>query len=243
MAHNSRVHAALSLLFTIPLMGCGGGGGDGDDPPAPPPNPPGGIVRGDTFAVTSTNRLVSFNSATPSSSSAAAITGLRPNETLLGFDLRPGGTPAGGLIAVGNLGGVYSIDPASGTATLKASMVQDQTDTTDPYTALTGTRVSIDVNNVVDRLRIVTNSGQNLRVNMDTGETITDTPLSISTLRAIGVTEVAYTNNFSSACRTTAYFIDSTSWRSVRDRSPGRRSTASPRACQRARTPLSASTG
>lgn len=209
MAHNSRTHAVLSLLFTVPLMGCGGGGGD--DPPAPAaPNPPAGIVRGDTFAVTSSNRLVSFNSTTPGTSSAAAITGLRANETLVGFDLRPGGTPAGGLIAVGNQGGVYAIDPNSGAATLKASMIPDPTDTTDPFSSLTGTRVSIDVNNVVDRLRIVTNSGQNLRVNMDTGETITDTMLSISGLRAIGVTEVAYTNNFSSACRTTAYYLDST---------------------------------
>ncbi|MDY6944346.1 MAG: DUF4394 domain-containing protein [Pseudomonadota bacterium] len=210
MAHNSHVNAALCVLFTMPLMGCGGGGGGGNGSAAPAPNLSSGIVRGDTFAVTSTNRLVSFNSATPGMSSAAAITGLRPNETIVGFDLRPGGTPAGGLIAVGNQGGLYTIDPASGTATLKASMVQDQTDTTDPYTALSGTRVSIDVNNVVDRLRIVTNSGQNLRVNMDTGETITDTPLTISSLRAIGVTEVAYTNNFTSACRTTAYYLDTT---------------------------------
>ncbi len=58
-------------------------------------------------------------------------------------------------------------------------------------------------NNVVDQLRIVTNSGQNLRVNVDTGATFTDTTLTVAVRCAVGVTEVAYTNNFSSACRTT----------------------------------------
>jgi len=205
----ARAPLALYALFALPLMGCSSGGGNNN--PAPAPNPPGGLVRGDTFAVTSSNRLVSFNSATPATSSLAAITGLRANETLIGFDLRPGGSPASQLIAVGNLGGVYTIDPNSGTATLKSSMTADPSDTTDPYTSFAGSRVSIDVNNVVDQLRIVTDSGQNLRVNMDTGATFSDSTLMISGLRAIGVTEVAYTNNFSSACSTTAYYIDSTS--------------------------------
>lgn len=167
-------------------------------------------MRGDTFAVTSSNRLLSFNSATPGTSSAVAITGLRANENIVGFDLRPGGSPAGQLIALGNQGGIYTVDPNSGTATLKSSMVADPSDTTDPYTALSGTRISIDVNNVVDQLRIVSNSGQNLRVNMDTGATFTDTTLTLAGLRNIGVVEVAYTNNFPSACRTTVYYIDTT---------------------------------
>ena len=167
-------------------------------------------MRGDTFAITSSNRLVSFNSATPANSSAAAITGLRAGENIVGFDLRPGGTPAGQLIALSNQGGLYTIDPNSGTATLKSTLVADMSDTTDPYSSLTGTRVSIDVNNVADALRIVSNSGQNLRVNMDTGATFTDTMLTVGSIGALGVTEVAYTNNFTTTCRTTPYYIDST---------------------------------
>lgn len=209
-AHLARAPLALYALFTLPLLGCSSGGGNDNPTPPPTPNPPGGFVRGDTFAVTSSNRLMSFNSATPGTSSAVAIAGLRANENIVGFDLRPGGSPAGQLIAVGNQGGVYTIDPNSGTATLKSSMVADPSDTTDPYTALSGTRVSIDVNNVVDQLRIVTNSGQNLRVNMDTGATFSDTMLTVSGVRSSSVTEVAYTNNFSSACRTTVYYLDTT---------------------------------
>ncbi|GFE81289.1 hypothetical protein GCM10011487_32890 [Steroidobacter agaridevorans] len=209
-AVTARVPFALYALLTLPLLGCSSGGGNDDSAPAPTPNPPSGIVPGDTFAVTSSNRLMSFNSATPGTGSAVAIAGLRANENIVGFDLRPGGSPAGQLIAVGNQGGVYTVDPNSGTATLKSSMVADPSDTSDPYTALSGTRVSIDVNNVVDQLRIVSNSGQNLRVNMDTGATFTDTPLTVAGLRNIGVVEVAYTNNFSSACRTTVYYLDTT---------------------------------
>lgn len=209
MAPNQRARALLYLMVAAALMGCGGGGG-GNDTAAPPPAPPAGMTPGDTFAITSANRLVSFNRASPSTGSVANITGLRSGETIFGFDLRPGGTPANQMIAVGSMGGIYTIDPNSGSATLKTTMVADQTDSTDTFTALTGTRVSIDVNNLVDRLRIVSNSGQNLRVNMDTGETITDPALMVSGVRSNGVTEVAYTNNFNSTCRTTAYYLDTT---------------------------------
>ena len=58
-------------------------------------------------------------------------------------------------------------------------------------------------------------SGQNLRVNMDTGATFTDTPLTVAGLRNIGVVEVAYTNNFSSACRTTYPWSCSAHWRAT----------------------------
>jgi hypothetical protein len=207
MTLKTRAHAALYLLFTLPLVGCSSGGSNnGNTPPPSTPNAP-GLGSGDTFAVTSSNRLVNFNSSSPGTTSITNITGLRANENILGFDLRPGGTPAGQLIAITSMGGIYNIDPNSGTATLRATMTAAPGD---PFTSLTGTRVSIDVNNVVDQLRVVTDSGLNLRVNMDTGDTFTDTQLTLSGTRFIGVSEVTYTNNFSSACRTTAYYLDST---------------------------------
>lgn len=212
MASKQCTRVLLCLTFMAPLLGCGGGGGGSDSPaPAPPAAPPTGMTPGDTFAITSSNRLVSFNRTAPGTGSVANITGLRSGETIFGFDLRPGGTPANQMLAVSSMGGLYTIDPNSGVATLKTTMVADQTDNTDVFMSLTGTRVSIDVNNLVDRLRIVSNSGQNLRVNMDTGETITDPPLTVAGVRSNGITEVAYTNNFNSACRTTAYYLDTTS--------------------------------
>ncbi len=199
---------AASAMVIVILAGCGGGSGSAQ-PPAPSAPPP--LAGGDTFAITSANRLLSFNRNAPTTAAAVAVSGLRANETIIAIDLRPGGTPAGQLIAVGSAGGVYTIDPNSGRATLKSTLMADPMDMTDRFAGVTGTRVSIDTNNLVDRLRIVSNSGQNLRVDVDSGATFTDATLTIGGINSIGVTEVAYTNNFSSTCRTTAFYLDTTS--------------------------------
>ena len=73
-------------------------------PPAAPPTP------GDTFGLTSANRLVTFNRAAPSVRTAVAISGLQAGEQLLGIDIRPGGTPAGELYALGSTGRIYTIN-------------------------------------------------------------------------------------------------------------------------------------
>ena len=196
-----------AVLFTGLLAGCSGGD---DAPNVTTPPATGTGTAGDTFAITSSNRLLSFSRTSPSTGTATAVTGLNANETLLGIDLRVAGTPAGQLIAIGSTGGIYTIDPNSGAATLKATMTADPADTTNPFTALSGTRVSIDFNNVVDQLRVVSNTGQNLRVNVDTGNTSTDTPLTVGGVSTVGVTEVTYTNNFASTCRNTVYYLDTT---------------------------------
>ena len=43
-----------------------------------------------------------------------------------------------------------------------------------PYTALTGSQFGVDFNPVADRLRVISDSGLNLRINADTGATTTD---------------------------------------------------------------------
>jgi hypothetical protein len=169
-------------------------------------------VAGDTFGITSANRLVSFNRSSPSTGTAIAVTGLSAGEMLLGLDLRVGGTPAGQLIALSSMGKVYTIDPGSGAATLKSTLRPDAADNdgSPAFTSLIGTRVSMDFNNVVDQLRVVSNTGQNLRVKVDTGDTSTDANLTFGGIGSVGVTEVTYTNNFSSTCRNTVYYLDTT---------------------------------
>ncbi|MEJ7607988.1 MAG: DUF4394 domain-containing protein, partial [Bryobacteraceae bacterium] len=67
----------------------------------------------------------------------------------------------------------------------------------------------------VDRLRIVSNTGQNLRANVDTGATIVDGTLSYTPpAPANGITGAAYTNNdtdpnTTTTTTTTLYDIDS----------------------------------
>jgi hypothetical protein len=208
MGKQQRTSIVLSLMVSSILAGCGGGGGGGNNNPPAGNNPPPATLTGDTVAVTSANRLVSFNAATPGTATAANITGLANGETILAVDRRPGGTTPGQIYAITSQSNVYTIDPSSGAATLKAKMMADPSDTTMPFTGFTGTRISIDVNNFVDQLRVIGNDGQNLRVMMDTGATFSDTPMTIAGNQTNGISEVAYTNNFAAACRNTVFYID-----------------------------------
>ena len=80
---------------------------------------------------------------------------------------------------------------------------------------LQGTAFGVDFNPTVDRLRIVSDTGQNLRVNVDDGTTNVDGTLNIPGTTpvnpALGVTAVAYTNNDADPnTATTLFDIDTT---------------------------------
>ena len=167
-------------------------------------------TNGDTYALTSAGRLVSFNRASPTITTAMAVTGLQSGETLLGIDIRPGGTTTGQIIALSSLGRIYVIDKFSAAATLKSTLAADPADTTAPFTALSGMNYGIDFNPVVDRLRVVSDTGQDLRINVDTGLVTTDGALNVAGTARNGVVEVGYTNDFAATCRTTLFYIDAT---------------------------------
>ena len=160
--------------------------------------------------MTSTGRLVTFDRADGALDTAIAISGLQAGETVVGLDVRAGGTTPGQLYALGSAGHVYTIDPTSGAATLKSTLVADAADGIEPFTALSGTEFGIDFNPVVDRLRVVSDTGQNLRIDVDTGATITDALLASGGATRAGVNGAAYSNAFAAACRTTLYYIDAT---------------------------------
>jgi hypothetical protein len=168
------------------------------------------VTSGDTFGVTSTGRLVTFDRADPALDTAIAITGLQAGETILGVDIRAGGATPGELYALGSTGRLYTLNTTSGVATLKSTLTADAGDATDAFTALSGTEFGVDFNPVADRLRVVSDTGQNLRIDADTGATITDTPLSAAGAARAGINGAAYSNAFATACRTTLYYIDST---------------------------------
>src|SRR5690349_765676 len=177
-------------LMLAALTGCGGGGGGGDSPPTSPspptvppapPSPPAtvpppgaGVTSGDTYGVTSTGRLVTFDRADPALDTAIAITGLQTSETVVGLDVRAGGATPGELYALGSTGRLYTINTTTGVATLKSTLAADASDSTEPFTALAGAEFGVDFNPVTDRLRVVSDTGQNLRIDADTGSTITD---------------------------------------------------------------------
>ncbi|MER3426982.1 MAG: PEP-CTERM sorting domain-containing protein [Pyrinomonas sp.] len=145
-------------------------------------------------ALTSANTLVTFDSAAPGTiTNTAAITGLVSGETLIGIDRRPAN---GQLYGITNQGRIYILNPLTGVA-----VFQSQTTTTP-----VGSSFGVDFNPVPDRLRVVSDADQNLRINVDTGATIVDGTLNPGNPNVVAA---AYTNNFAGATTTTLYVIDS----------------------------------
>ncbi len=194
------------LLLTLAAAGCGDDAqpvADGSVTPDTAPPIDGSTSRvGDTLILTSGGRLVSFDRAAPTvATSEVTISGMG-SETIVGFDRRPAD---GALYALSSAGKLYTIAADTGVATLKSTLAADAADMTAPFTALAGTTFGVDFNPVPDRLRVTTDSGQNLRINVDTGATTTDGAINGA---ATGYSSVAYTNSFAAACRTTLFAIN-----------------------------------
>ena len=146
------------------------------------------------YTVDGNNRLMIFNPFNPVPVTKP-ITGLQPNEVLFGIDFRPAN---GQLFAVGSTSRLYTINTANGTATLVGS---------GPFSpALTSREIGFDFNPTVDRIRIVGNMGQNLRLNPNDG-TVAAVDGELNPM-PLNVTAVAYTNNFAGATTTVLYDID-----------------------------------
>ena len=132
-----------------------------------------------------------------------SVTGLMaPDSALIGIDFR---VQDGKLYGVGNGGGVYTIDPN----TAQATFVNQLSVALDPL----ATSFAVDFNPAADRLRILSDQGQNLRHNVNAGGlTAIDAPLTIAAganvVTAMGVTAAAYTNNdLAASTGTTLYDV------------------------------------
>ena len=164
-------------------------------------------------ALTANQQLLRFDSSRPGEIlGQTTITGLQTGETILGIDVRPATSELYGL---GSTGRLYVINAVTGSATQRAVLTADPTDVTDPFTSLTGTNFAIDFNPVPDRLRIVSDGDQNLRVNPVTGAVITDGTLAYAVGDANAganpdIADIAYANNVAGATSTTLYDIDRT---------------------------------
>ena len=200
----SAIHTTKRLLVSavaLTLAACGSS--DDDVAPVIPPTPV--VQAGDVFVLTASNKLVSFDIGTPGTvRTSVAVTGLQSGENLLGIDFRPAD---GQLYGVGSTGRLYTLNGTTGAATLKATLAADATDTTLPFTALAGTDFGVDFNPVADRLRIVSNTGQSLRINVDTGATTTDGAIN-GGAASTSVNAAGYTNSFAGTASTTLFVID-----------------------------------
>jgi hypothetical protein len=159
------------------------------------------------YAVTTDNNLVIFNPLAPSTSVQKAIS-MPSGVSVEGIDFRPFNAT---LYAVGSDSKLYTINTLNGAATLATSL-KDATTLMDKK--LEGDSFGVDFNPFADRLRIVSNTGQNLRINVTDGAVTSDGTLNIITPATSpkGVNGAAYTNSITgltAGSQTVLYDIDS----------------------------------
>jgi hypothetical protein len=166
------------------------------------------------FGVDAANNLVRFNLLTPGTIvTTTPITGLQGGETVLGFDFRPADNT---LFALGSTSRLYQIDQTTAVATQVGSGTF--------AIPLSGTSFGFDFNPTVDRIRVVSDTNQNLRLNPNDG-TVVDSDSGTAGIQAdlnlayaagdphVGANPnlagSAYLNSVNLATTTTLYGIDS----------------------------------
>jgi len=165
---------------------------------------PSALLAQTAYAVTSTAQLVSFNVATPGTlSTPMPITGLQAGEQILAIDFRPA---SGHLFGLGSTNRLYSISTTTG--------VVSQIGASGQFALVGGTAFGFDFNPVVDRIRVVRDADQSMRLNPVTGGLAgADTALTyaagdVNFGQNPNVQGSAYTNNFAGATTTVLYGID-----------------------------------
>lgn len=148
------------------------------------------------FGLSTTNEIVKFSTGNSAVDQGAVdITGLQSNEQIVAIDYRPS---TGQLYGVSDQSRLYSINPMTGRAAAIAS---------EPFTpAIDGELVGFDFNPTVDRIRLITENEQNLRLHPETGKVaFIDGTVNPGDKHLVAA---AYTNSFAGATTTTLYTID-----------------------------------
>ncbi|MCK6441151.1 DUF4394 domain-containing protein [Elstera cyanobacteriorum] len=147
------------------------------------------------------NRIVHIDGRTAKVAKPVALTGI--DGTVVGIDVRPAN---GKLYALTLSGGLYTVDPKTGTAT-RASQLDKAVNT--------GLNPVVDFNPVADRLRVLGIDGASYRINVDSGQVAVDGSLKYDAGdAAAGKTPMvqagAYSNSIAGTKETGLYDIDTT---------------------------------
>ena len=161
------VVCALGLVVVLLLSGLAGCGGDDDDDEADqvtlagPPRDAGCGNRADfgsgpeltILGLTADQRLVRFQECRPRQvQGVGSVSGLQaPDTALVGIDFR---VQDGQLYGVGNGGGVYTLNVTTAQATIVNALT----------VPLAGAFFGVDFNPAANALRIISDTGQNLRL-------------------------------------------------------------------------------
>ncbi|MCX5557557.1 DUF4394 domain-containing protein [Streptomyces sp. NBC_00038] len=170
---------------------------------------PGGLRA---VGLTTDQRLIAFRVDRPAATAPLGkVSGLKGDQALIGIDYRVQNNK---LYAVGDRGGIYTIREIGARATKVSQLT----------VALQGKFFGVDFNPAANRLRVISDTGQNLRHNLDdpagapaAGTTAVDGTLTNPPVppnpgaTALGVTGAAYTNNdLDTTTATTLFDLDTT---------------------------------
>ncbi|MCU0756022.1 MAG: DUF4394 domain-containing protein [Xanthomonadales bacterium] len=144
------------------------------------------------LALSNNNTLLRFSAQAPGAVTSTTVSGLNAGDSLVGIDVRPA---TGALFGLGSSGRLYTINPDNGVATAGPQL----------SVALTGTSFGVDFNPVPDRLRVISNTGQNLRINVADGVAIVDGAINPA---GFSVSGAGYINNFAGTPTTQLFNID-----------------------------------
>ncbi|WP_457419324.1 DUF4394 domain-containing protein [Roseateles sp. P5_E7] len=177
-----------------------------------PMEPLGPLAKETIYAVTTTNQLVQFNAGQPQKTlSTKALTGLAAGDTLLGIDYR---VAKGQLFGLGASGQLYRIDTKTGAASAVGTPVG---------LPVGATEWGFDFNPTVDRIRVVSDSGFNMRLHPDTGAVVDADPNTpglqldgrlvfdasdVNAGKAVSIVAAGYTYNKDNDKITTNYALD-----------------------------------
>ncbi|MDP3714154.1 MAG: DUF4394 domain-containing protein [Mycobacteriales bacterium] len=180
---------------------------------------------GRAYGLTTANEITTFSVQAPGTATLTrAITGLAAGDDVVGIDVRPATGELFGIVKGTASDRIVTIDPATGTATVVGAPISPR---------LSGTAFGVDFNPVPDRIRVVSDADQNLRLNPVTGgaSTVTapsttgDVDLQYAAGDANagqnpGVVGTGYTNSVAGATTTTLYDLDATGDRLVTQNPP-----------------------
>jgi Domain of unknown function (DUF4394) len=135
------------------------------------PSEPVGEVRAEkAVAVTASHQFIKFNAGQPQKIlSSVAIKGLAAGETILGIDYR---VSKDTLYALGSSGRLYTLNEDTAQLTPVGTAPQGSVFAV----KLEGTMFGFDFNPTVDRIRVISNTSQNLRLHPDTGAVVDSNP-------------------------------------------------------------------
>jgi hypothetical protein len=153
------------------------------------------------YATTDQNQLLKFNARNPDRlRGIRAITGLPSGVSLRGIDFRP---KTGDLLGVGSDNVVYRVNPNTGIAIAEGPAFTP---------ALRGKAFGVDVNPVVDKIRVVSDAAQNLRLNVDEGTVLSaDADLNPGMPQVVAAGYENSSFNFTQPTATTLHVIDAAS--------------------------------